>query len=178
MIPSALHLPTGEEERSKGNPNETNTGKKQSRNKQFPELLSKRKGGKSRTISLYESRQSRRGFLGDNSTAHGVLKNQVLLGRWCSFFLPSLSICFPIVLYSIQSFREGRGEREREGKGVEKIMEEAGDGMQLGWQRARARARGTDTAYSDPCPQTYSQKLVSAPARPPPSQLHCACGQP
>jgi len=28
MIPSALHLPTGEEERSKGNPNETNTGKK------------------------------------------------------------------------------------------------------------------------------------------------------
>jgi hypothetical protein len=111
---------------AKENPNKTNTKKKQSRNKQFPEFLSKRKGKKSRTISLYESRQTKRGFLGDNSTAHGVLKNQVLLGRCCSFFLPPLSICFPIVLYSIQSFREGRGEREREGKGVEKIMEEAG----------------------------------------------------
>jgi len=45
MIPSALHLPTGEEERSKGKSQQNKyENKKQSTKKQFPESLSKRRG--------------------------------------------------------------------------------------------------------------------------------------
>jgi len=99
------------------NLNKTNTGK-QSRNKQFSctgKFLSKRKEkkNKNKSISLYESRQTQRGFLRTIPQPMEVLKNQALL--WCSSsFLPSLLFVGPYLFpyCSVSSLLERVEESE------------------------------------------------------------------
>lgn len=111
MFLPAPHLPAGEEERSKGKSQQNKYAKTKVETRSSPISSAKERGEINQELILcmnlvkpgedsWGSNQER--IPGGNSTAHGVLKNQLLLGRLLSPFL------FVFLLFCIRSFREGR----------------------------------------------------------------------
>lgn len=116
--------PLVKKNRTEKNPNKTNTGKTKQKQLPYTGNSCVKERGKSRAISLYESCQTQRGFLG---TIRQPLKQpktkSCLVGAPLSFFLSILfSLCS---VSSLLERVEGREEGERDGE----IMEE---GMQPG----------------------------------------------
>jgi hypothetical protein len=100
---------TIEEERNKKNPNKTNTEKtKQEQVSYAINSWTKERGIQELFLGMNLVKNPE-GIPGDNSTGHEVPKNQVLLGRCSSFFLPILlSLC------SVSGLRGWRREKEME----------------------------------------------------------------
>jgi hypothetical protein len=83
------------------------TRRKQSRNNSPMQLIPGQKKGEFKNYVSVWILSNPEGIPGDNSTGHEVPKNQVLLGRCSSFFLPIL------LSFCIRCFREARGERKK-----------------------------------------------------------------